>query len=63
MKNLDIRMMVSDHGLKFKDIADEMNISATWLSHLLRFDLSMENKIRIMKAIERLSNGAADHDV
>ena len=54
MKNLDIRMLVSDHGLKYKDVADEMNITPEWLSRLLRNNLTPENKIRILKAIRQL---------
>ena len=63
MKNLDIRMLVSDSGLKYKDVADEMNITPEWLSRLLRNNLTPENKIRIMGAIERLKKGAESDDV
>ena len=54
MRNLDIRLMISNNGLKHKDVAGEMNISETWLSRLLRNELTTENKIRIMAAIQRL---------
>ena len=54
MRNLDIRLMISNNGLKHKDVADEMNISETWLSRLLRNELTAANKIRIMAAIRRL---------
>lgn len=47
-------MIVSEKGLKYKDIADEMNISPEWLSRLMRNTLTIDNKIRIMGAIERL---------
>lgn len=63
MKNLDIRMIVSDSGLKYKDVADEMNITPEWLSRLLRNNLTPENKIRIMGAIERLKKGAEADDI
>lgn len=63
MKNLDIRMLVSDSGLKYKDVADELNISPEWLSRLLRNNLTPENKIRIMGAIERLKKGAEADDI
>ena len=63
MKNLDIRMLVSDSGLKYKDVADEMNITPEWLSRLLRNNLTPENKIRIMGAIERLKKGAEADDI
>ena len=63
MKNLDIRVLVSNKNLKYKDIADEMNISAEWLSKLLRNELTIDNKVRIMGAIERLEKGAEKNDV
>ena len=63
MKNLDIRMLVSDKGLKYKDIADEMNVSPEWLSRLMRNKLTIDNKVRIMEAIERLTKGVESDDV
>lgn len=63
MNNLDIRMLVSDHGLKYKDVADEMNITPEWLSRLLRNDLTPENKIRVMRAIDSILKGAEQRDV
>ena len=62
MKNLDIRMLVSGQGLKYKDVADELNITPEWLSRLLRNELTPENKIRIIGAIERLRKGAESCD-
>lgn len=55
MKNLDIRILVSEKGLKYKDIADQMNISRQHLSRLLRKDLTIGNKLRIMAAIQDLT--------
>lgn len=63
MKNLDIRMLVSDNGLRYKDIADEMNISPEHLSRLLRKELTSENKIRVMRAIDQLQKGAEERDI
>lgn len=63
MKNLDIRMIVSENGLQYKDIAHELNVTPEWLSRLMKNTLTTDNKVRIMQAIERLMNGAADHDV
>jgi len=57
VKNLDIRMMVSDYGMKYRDIADEMNISRQHLSRLLRYELTPDNKIRVMRAIDNLARG------
>lgn len=54
MNNLDVRMIVFENGLKYKDIAKELGISREWLSRLLRNNLSDANKSRIMKAVESL---------
>ena len=54
MENLDIRLIVSESGLKYKDIAKEMNISREWLSRLMRNTLSPKNKVRILTAVETL---------
>ena len=58
MKNIDIRIIVSDYGLKYKDIAHEMNISREWLSRLMNSDLNYENREKIMSAIEKIIEGA-----
>lgn len=63
MNNLDIRMIVSEKGLKYKDIAKEMGISREWLCRLLRGELTPENKIRVMRAIDNLLKGADRRDV
>ena len=63
MKNLDIRILVSENRLTYKDIADEMNISREWLSRLMRNDLSVKNRVRILQAIGRLMKGADQDDV
>ena len=63
MKNLDIRMIVSENGLKYKDIADEMNISREHLSRLMKNQLTIDNKVRILGAIERLTKGAEADDI
>lgn len=62
MKNLEVRLLVSNSGLKYKDIADEMNITPEWLSRLMRNDLSIDNKVRIIGAIERLQRGAEQRE-
>lgn len=55
MKNIDIRMLVSEKGLRYKDIADELNISREHLSRLMRNTLTTDNKVRIMRAINTLT--------
>lgn len=63
MKNLDIRMLVSENGLKYRDIAKELNISREWLSRLMRNTLTIDNKVRIMGAIEKLTKGVESDDI
>lgn len=63
MKNLDIRMLVSENKLKYRDIADELNLSREHLSRLMKNTLSIDNKVRILGAIERLKRGADPDDV
>ena len=63
MRNLDIRVVVSEAGLKYTEIAKRMGISRVWLSNLMRYELTTKNKERVLKAIEELMNGAESNDV
>jgi orotate phosphoribosyltransferase-like protein len=63
LENLEIRILVKNNGLKYKDIADEMNICPEHLSRLLRKEMTIENKIRVMRAIDQLRKGAEADDV
>lgn len=54
MENLDIRLMIAESGLKHKDIAKKIGISAVHLSRLMGSPLSQKNRIRIINAIEEL---------
>ena len=56
MENLDIRIMVSENHIRYKDIAKKMGISPVWLSTQLRYELSLVTKERIIQAIEELKN-------
>ena len=60
MKNLDVRILVSESGLKYKAIAAQMGISAEWLSKLMKYTLTAENKARIIAAINKLKGVEAD---
>lgn len=60
MKNLDIRILISEKGLKHKDIAKEMGITPEWLSRLLRYDCNRSDRERILKAIELLEEPTTD---
>lgn len=55
MENLDIRLMVEQSGLKYQKIADEMGVSPSWLCRLMRKKLSINNQLRIMSAINKLT--------
>ena len=46
--------MVSESGLKYTEIAKHMGISRVWLSNLMRYDLTTENREKILKAIREL---------
>lgn len=54
MRNLDIRIMVSESGLKYTDIARQIGISRQYLSFLMRYNLTPENRNKILKAIREL---------
>lgn len=54
MKNLDIRLAVSDSGLTYRELAAEMGISACHLSRLMGHDLKPANRERILAAIDKL---------
>ena len=54
MRNLDIRVMVSESGLKYTDIAKQVGISRQYLSLLMRYDLTAQNREKILKAIREL---------
>ena len=55
MRNLDIRVMVSESGLKYTEIAKHRGISRIWLSNLMRYELTPENRSNILKAIRALN--------
>lgn len=61
MNNLDIRLIVADNGLHYKDIAKTMGISSIWLCKMMRKPLSPRNKSRVLDAIETLK-GADPRD-
>lgn len=54
MKNIDVRVLVTESGLTYKEIAKELNISQEWMSRLMRYTLSPENRERILSAVMRL---------
>lgn len=64
MENLNIRVAVKDSGVTYKAIAKEIGVTPEWLCRLMRKELSSENQIRIMTAIDRLkAKEAEDSDL
>lgn len=57
MKNIDIRLLVDEKGLKYKDIAKVLHITPEWLSRVLRDELSEERRYWILQAIEEMTKG------
>ena len=55
MRNLDIRILVSELNLKYIDIAKKMGISRVYLSNLMRHELATEKRKKILRAIEELA--------
>lgn len=60
MKNIDIRIAVSDAGLKYQDIAAQMGISKFWLSKMMRNEMSKKNRERVLRAINELITDGAE---
>ena len=56
MKNIDIRLIVSDKGLTYKQIASEMGITAAHLSRVMGADLKPIMRLRILNAIDKLES-------
>ena len=54
LNNLDVRLFVEQQGVTYKQIAKEIGISQEWMSRLMRKDLSPGDKLRILKAVQRL---------
>ena len=48
--------MVAESGIKYKDIAKKIGISATYLSTLMRYELTPVMRDRIVRAIEELKD-------
>jgi len=51
MNNLDIRQAIKDKRLTHYEVAHRLNISETTLCRKLRYELSQEEKDRILKII------------
>lgn len=56
MENLDIRLLVRDSGLTYRQIAKTLGITHWYLSKLMGKPLSVKNRIRILDAIGELTS-------
>lgn len=54
MRNIDLRIEVSDAHVTYREIAKELGITPEWLSALMRTELSAFNRERITKAVHKL---------
>ena len=53
--NMDIRILMMQNGITQYDMAEELGITASWVSRLLRTPLSLEKKEIFVEAINRLA--------
>ena len=56
MTNIDIRLAVSDKGLTYRQIAEDMGITPEYLSRLMSKDLKPGMRERILNAIDRIEH-------
>lgn len=56
MVNEDVRVMVFQSGIQYKDIAKKMGITNLWLCQLMKKPLSLYNRARIIDALAQLQN-------
>ena len=54
MQNADIRLLMSDRGLRYRDLAQVMGVRADSLSRLLSGSLSKRKRAEILTAIDTL---------
>lgn len=57
MKNIDIRMIVSDKGITYRQIAASMRVTPCHLSRLMGKELSSKQRDRILNAIDTIEAG------
>ncbi len=55
MNNTDIRKYAKTHGVRLWQIADELGISEITMSRKLRYELSEDEKQKILEIIDELA--------
>ena len=50
-ENMDLRVVVIANGIRWKDVAREMNVTHTYLSRVLGKPLTPHMRARILKAV------------
>lgn len=58
--NMDVRIAIMESGIKMWKIADCMGIHDSALSRLMRSELTVENREKILYAIKMLRRGTTD---
>ena len=56
LNNLEIREMLSQYGLSFKDIAEQLGVYPESLSRLMSKELSARKKAEVLEAIKNCIN-------
>ena len=56
-RNVGIRVMMMEYGITQYDLAEQLGVTPSWISRLLRENLSEENESRINSAIESIKRG------
>ena len=62
MENLDIRLAVSESGMKYRDIAKVMGVGANYLSRIMRRPLTEYQRERILQAIRSMKDSEGQGD-
>ena len=57
MKNIDIRMIVSDKSVTYRQIAASMGVTPCHLSRMMGKELSPKQRDRILNAIDMIEAG------
>lgn len=62
MENLDIRLLVSDKGIYYKDIAAVLGVNRTSVSRMMRKELNPKQRERILYAISCIEAGKGTNE-